>query len=161
MVQIHAHIIYCNMLSGLHNHCYSWIHLEKWCKSIPISCVATICSLDYIIHWVPVRPVLSPNPEADPFASNLTLLGYMQMHVHDHRPQRCQVWEDARARGLWESLLKFPPSSGARKWWGEGRRPTPIPLPLLHPNAWEERAVDPDLGWRARWGYSMGEEDTL
>ena len=49
-VQIHVHIIYHhNMLSGLHNHYYSWIHLEKQCRSIPTSYITTICSLDYII----------------------------------------------------------------------------------------------------------------
>ena len=34
---------------AVHNHCYGWIPLEKWCKYMPISYIATIYPLDYII----------------------------------------------------------------------------------------------------------------
>ena len=35
--------------SGLHNHHHGWIPLEKWCRSMPKSYIATIYSPDYII----------------------------------------------------------------------------------------------------------------
>ena len=37
------------MWSSLHNHYYRWNPLEQWCKSMLISCIATIYCLDYII----------------------------------------------------------------------------------------------------------------
>ena len=46
-----VHIMYNhNILFRLHHWCYSWIPLEKWCKSMPISCMTTIYCSDYIIN---------------------------------------------------------------------------------------------------------------
>ena len=34
---------------GLHNHCRSRTHIEKWLQDIPISCVMVMMTSDYII----------------------------------------------------------------------------------------------------------------
>ena len=38
-----------NILFGLHNQCYCWILLEKWCRFMLILCMTTIYCSDYII----------------------------------------------------------------------------------------------------------------
>ena len=44
-----AHIIWCGKLtSGSHDNHYSWNHTKKWCRFIPISCIATIYCPDSV-----------------------------------------------------------------------------------------------------------------
>ena len=42
-------VVQMTIIQWLCNYCYSWIHLEKQCRFMPISYIATIGSLDYII----------------------------------------------------------------------------------------------------------------
>ena len=53
IVQVHAYIMYDhNILFGLHNQCYCWILLEKWCRIMLILCMTTIYCSDYIIDVI-------------------------------------------------------------------------------------------------------------